>query len=76
MIMFLDVAKGSRHFPRLPNIRTIMEIIYTTKKDLIKQIESKGLSPLSMNATIEDFKKYLKALNVEAKRKEITKNVS
>jgi len=53
-----------------------MEIIYTTKKDLIKQIESKGLTPLSMNATIEDFKKYLKALNVEAKRKEITKNVS
>lgn len=53
-----------------------MEIIYTTKKDLIKQIEGKGISPLSMNATIEDFKKYLKALNVEAKRKEITKNVS
>ena len=74
--MFLDVAKGSRHFPRLPNIRNIMEIIYTTKKDLIKQIEGKGISPLSMNATIEDFKKYLKALNVEAKRKEITKNVS
>ena len=53
-----------------------MQIIYTTKKDLIKQIESKGLSPLSMNATIEDFKKYLKALNVEAKRKEVVKNVS
>ena len=76
MIMFLDVAKGIRHFPRIPNIRNIMEIIYTTKKDLIKQIESKGLTPLSMNATIEDFKKYLKALNVEAKRKEIIKNVS
>jgi len=60
-----------------PNIRkTIMQIIYTTKKDLIKQIESKGLSPLSMNATIEDFKKYLKALNVEAKRKEVIKNVT
>ena len=58
------------------NIRDIMQIIYTTKKDLIKQIEGKGISPLSMNATIEDFKKYLKALNVEAKRKEITKNVS
>jgi len=53
-----------------------MQIIYTTKKDLIKQIESKELTPLSMNDTIEDFKKYLKALNVEAKRKEITKNVS
>jgi hypothetical protein len=60
-----------------PNIRnTIMQIIYTTKKDLIKQIESKGISPLSMNATIEDFKKYLNALNVEAKRKEVIKNVS
>jgi hypothetical protein len=55
---------------------TIMQIIYTTKKDLIKQIESKGLQPLSMNATIEDFKKYLNALNVEAKRKEVIKNVS
>ena len=53
-----------------------MQIIYTTKKDLIKQIEGKGLQPLSMNATIEDIKKYLKALNVEAKRKEITKNVT
>ena len=53
-----------------------MKIEYTTKKDLIKQIESKGVSPLSMNATIEDFKKYLKALNVEAKRKEVSKNVS
>ena len=59
-----------------PNIRNIMKIEYTTKKDLIKQIESKGVSPLSMNATIEDFKKYLKALNVEAKRKEVSKNVS
>ena len=55
---------------------TIMQIIYTTKKDLIKQIESKGLQPLSMNATIEDFKKYLNALNVEAKRKEVVKNVT
>ena len=53
-----------------------MEIIYTTKKDLVKQIEGKGLQPLSMNATIEDFKKYLKALNIEAKRKEVIKNVS
>ena len=59
-----------------PNIRNTMQIIYTTKKDLIKQIESKGISPLSMNATIEDFKKYLKALNVEAKRKEVIKNVT
>ena len=53
-----------------------MKIEYTTKKDLIKQIESKGVSPLSMNATIEDFKKYLKAHNIEAKRKEVIKNVS
>ena len=59
-----------------PNIRNTMKIEYTTKKDLIKQIESKGLQPLSMNATIEDFKKYLNALNVEAKRKEVIKNVS
>ena len=59
-----------------PNIRNTMKIEYTTKKDLIKQIESKGLQPLSMNATIEDFKKYLNALNVEAKRKEVVKNVS
>jgi len=56
--------------------KTIMKIEYTTKKDLIKQIESKGVSPLSMNATIEDFKKYLKAHNIEAKRKEVIKNVS
>lgn len=68
--------KGFATYQESHNIRNIMEIIYTTKKDLIKQIESKGLTPLSMNATIEDFKKYLKALNVEAKRKEITKNVS
>jgi hypothetical protein len=59
-----------------PNIRKTMKIEYTTKKDLIKQIESKGLQPLSMNATIEDFKKYLNALNVEAKRKEVSKNVA
>lgn len=53
-----------------------MKIEYTTKKDLIKQIEKKGLLPLSMNATIQDFKTYLKALNVEAKRKEVVKNVT
>ena len=68
--------KGVTTFQDSHNIRDIMQIIYTTKKDLVKQIEGKGISPLSMNATIEDFKKYLKALNVEAKRKEITKNVS
>ena len=59
-----------------PNIRNTMKIEYTTKKDLIKQIESKGIEPLSMNATIEDFKKYLKRCNVEAKRKEVIKNVT
>ena len=53
-----------------------MEIIYTNKKDLIKQIESKGLTPLSMNSTINDFEILLKAYNMKAKRKEITKNVS
>jgi hypothetical protein len=68
--------KGATTYNAPQYKETIMEIIYTTKKDLIKQIESKGLSPLSMNATVEDFKKYLKALNVEAKRKEVVKNVT
>jgi len=68
--------KGATTYNAPKYKETIMQIIYTTKKDLIKQIESKGLTPLSMNATIEDFKKYLKALNVEAKRKEVVKNVS
>ena len=44
-----------------------------TKKDLIKQIEEKGLKPLSMNATIQDMKTYLGALNVEATLKKVVK---
>jgi len=51
----------------------IMKIEYTTKKDLIKQIEEKGFKPLSMNATIQDMKTYLGALNVEATLKKVVK---
>ena len=51
----------------------IMKIEYTTKKDLIKQIEEKGFKPLSMNATIQDMKTYLTALNVEATLKKVVK---
>tara|TARA_A200000159_G_scaffold159329_1_gene177834 strand:+ start:113 stop:277 length:165 start_codon:yes stop_codon:yes gene_type:complete len=36
-----------------------MKIEYTTKKDLIKQIEEKGLEPMSTNATVNDMKLYL-----------------
>ena len=50
-----------------------MKIEYTTKKDLIKQIEERGLKPLSMNATIQDMKTYLGALNVEATLKKVIK---
>ena len=50
-----------------------MKIEYTTKKDLIKQIEEKGLKPLSMNATIQDMKPYLGALNIEATLKKVIK---
>ena len=50
-----------------------MKIEYTTKKDLIKQIEEKGFKPLSMNATIQDMKTYLTALNVEATLKKVVK---
>jgi len=50
-----------------------MKIDYTTKKDLIKQIEEKGLEPLSMNATENDFKILLKVLNVEFERKKAVK---
>ena len=50
-----------------------MKIEYTTKKDLIKQIEDKGLKPLAMNATIQDMKTYLGALNVEATLKKVVK---
>ena len=56
-----------------PNIRNTMKIEYTTKKDLIKQIEENGLKPLSMNATIQDMKTYLTALNVEATLKKVVK---
>jgi len=55
---------------------TIMKIEYTTKKDLIKQIEDKGFKPLSMNATIQDMKIYLLALNVEATLKKVAKQVT
>ena len=50
-----------------------MRIEDTTKKDLIKQIEEKGLKPLSTNATIQDMKTYLSALNVEATLKKVVK---
>ena len=50
-----------------------MKIEYTTKKDLIKQIEEKGFKPLSMNATIQDMKTYLSALNVEVTLKKAVK---
>jgi hypothetical protein len=50
-----------------------MKIEYTTKKDLIKQIEEKGFKSLSMNATIQDMKTYLGALNVEATLKKAEK---
>jgi hypothetical protein len=57
-----------------PNLKeNTMRIEYTTKKDLIKQIEEKGLKPLSMNATIQDMKTYLSALNVEATLKKVVK---
>ena len=56
-----------------PNIRNTMKIEYTTKKDLIKQIEEKGLKPLSMNATIQDMKTYLSALKIEARLKKVVK---
>ena len=61
-----------------PNIyiRITMKIEYTTKKDLIKQIEEKGLKPLSMNATIQDMKIYLLALNIEATLKKVVKQVT
>ena len=52
-----------------------MKIEYTTKKDLIKQIEEKGLKPLSMNATIQDMRIYLLALNIEATVKKVAKQV-
>jgi len=57
-----------------PNLKeNTMKIEYTTKKDLIKQIEEKGFKPLSMNATIQDMKTYLSALNVEATLKKAVK---
>jgi len=50
-----------------------MKIEYTTKKDLIKQIEEKGITPLSMNATIKDMKTYLRVLEIEATLKKVVK---
>jgi len=53
-----------------PNLK---ENTMRIEKDLIKQIEEKGLKPLSTNATIQDMKTYLSALNVEATLKKVVK---
>jgi len=44
-------------------------IEYQNKKDLIRQIEQRNLIPLSMNATINDFKIYLSSKGIETKIK-------
>lgn len=49
------------------NMKNIIE--YQNKKDLIKQIEQRNLTPLSMNATINDFKIYLQSKGIETKIK-------
>ena len=67
------MVKGVHHYKESQIIRNTMKIEYTTKKDLIKQIESKGVKPLSMNATIQDMKTYLSALNIEATLKKVVK---
>lgn len=67
------MVKGVHHYQESQIIRNTMKIEYTTKKDLIKQIEEKGFKPLSMNATIQDMKTYLSALNVEATLKKAVK---
>ena len=67
------MVKGIRHNQESHFKRNTMKIEYTTKKDLIKQIEEKGFKPLSMNATIQDMKTYLSALNVEATLKKAVK---
>ena len=67
------MVKEIHHYKESQIIRNTMKIEYTTKKDLIKQIESKGVKPLSMNATIQDMKTYLSALNIEATLKKVVK---
>ena len=67
------MVKGVHHYQESQIIRNTMKIEYTTKKDLIKQIEEKGFKPLSMNATIQDMKTYLSALNVESTLKKAVK---
>jgi hypothetical protein len=67
------MVKGVHHYKESQIIRNTMKIEYTTKKDLIKQIENKGVKPLSMNATIQDMKTYLSALNIEATLKKAVK---
>ncbi len=67
------MVKGIHHYQESQIIRNTMKIEYTTKKDLIKQIESQGLKPLSMNATIQDMKLYLSALKIEATLKKVVK---
>lgn len=51
------------------NIKMKNIIEYQNKKDLIKQIEQRNLTPLSMNATINDFKIYLQSKGIETKIK-------
>ena len=51
------------------NIKMKNIIEYQNKKDLIKQIEQRNLTPLSMNATINDFKIYLSSKGIETKIK-------
>lgn len=67
------MVKEIHHYKESQIIRNTMKIEYTTKKDLIKQIESRGVKPLSMNATIQDMKTYLSALNIEATLKKVVK---
>ena len=67
------MVKGIHHYQESQIIRNTMKIEYTTKKDLIKQIENQGLKPLSMNATIQDMKLYLSALKIEATLKKVVK---
>ena len=67
------MVKGIHHYQESQIKGNTMKIEYTTKKDLIKQIESQGLKPLSMNATIQDMKLYLSALKIEATLKKVVK---
>tara|TARA_B100001063_G_C16593968_1_gene467098 strand:+ start:501 stop:704 length:204 start_codon:yes stop_codon:yes gene_type:complete len=67
------MVKGIHHYQESQIKGNTMKIEYTTKKDLIKQIEEKGFKALSMNATIQDMKIYLLALDVEATLKKVVK---